>query len=65
MNLPQQAECEGAAAEDIPDLSRRAVMVRVPRPMLQRIDSAAKRLGLSRAAFMLAATAERVEQMEG
>jgi hypothetical protein len=33
--------------------------------MLARIDIAAKRLGLSRAALMLAATAERVEELEG
>jgi hypothetical protein len=45
--------------------NRRAVTVRVPAGMLTRIDTAAKRLGLSRAALMLAATAERVEAMEG
>jgi uncharacterized protein (DUF1778 family) len=39
-------------------------MVRVPPAMLERIDKAARRLGLSRSAFMLAATAERVETME-
>jgi hypothetical protein len=45
--------------------NRLAVTVRVPAGMLTRIDTAAKRLGLSRAALMLAATAERVEELEG
>jgi hypothetical protein len=43
---------------------RRAVMIRAPGSMLIRIDRAAKRLGLSRAAFMLSSTIERLERME-
>ncbi len=72
MTFPQRAEQQpkreiGRQTDDGSEAgqNRLAVTVRVPAGMLARIDAAAKRLGLSRAALMLAATAERVEAMEG
>lgn len=66
MAFPQNADSRtGREADQRQDPSpRRAVMVRCPTDLLERIDRAAKRLGLSRAAFFLSATAERLERME-
>ncbi len=43
---------------------RRPVMVRISEEMLPRIDRAAKRLGLSRAAFILSSTIQQLEKPE-
>lgn len=40
------------------------IMVRVAPDLLSRIDAAAKRLGISRSAFIVSSTAERLERME-
>ncbi|BDC53222.1 hypothetical protein F183_A55370 (plasmid) [Bryobacterales bacterium F-183] len=40
------------------------IMVRIDPDLLKRIDSAAKRLGISRSAFIVSSTAERLERME-
>jgi uncharacterized protein (DUF1778 family) len=39
-------------------------MVRISEEMLPRIDRAAKRLGLSRAAFILSSTIQQLEKPE-
>ena len=61
LTAPGQCRLLSTAEAD----SRRPVMVRVPESILPRIDRAAKRLGLSRAALMLLATIEKLERMEG
>ena len=40
------------------------IMVRVDPAILKRIDHAAKRLGISRSAFIVSSAAERLERME-
>jgi predicted HicB family RNase H-like nuclease len=40
------------------------IMVRIAPDLLSRIDNAAKRLGISRSAFIVSSTAERLERME-
>ncbi len=50
----------------IPEVScdtKKPVLVRIHPDMLARIDLAAKRLGLSRSAFIISSVAERVERM--
>jgi uncharacterized protein (DUF1778 family) len=42
--------------------TRKQVLVRVPFQLIDDIDSAARRRGMSRSAYMLAATMEKVEQ---
>lgn len=44
--------------------NKKPIMVRVDPEMLKRIDRAAKRLGISRSAFMVSSTAEKLESME-
>ncbi len=44
---------------------RRPVMIRIPEAILTRIDHAAERLGLSRAAFILSRAIQQLEHMEG
>jgi predicted DNA-binding protein len=39
-------------------------MIRIPPDILKRIDTGAKRLGLSRAAFIVQSAAEKLERME-
>jgi hypothetical protein len=51
-------------ATDTADANKKPVIVRVDPKLLQRIDHAAKRLGISRSAFMVSSTAERLERME-
>jgi hypothetical protein len=46
------------------DPYKEPVMIRVDPKMLDRIDHAAKRLGISRSAFILSSTATRLESME-
>ena len=43
---------------------KKAMLVRFTPEMLERIDRAAKRLGLSRSAFVASSTAEKLERME-
>jgi predicted HicB family RNase H-like nuclease len=44
--------------------NKRPIMIRVDPKMLDRIDRAAKRLGISRSAFIVSSTAMRLENME-
>lgn len=46
------------------DQNKKPIMVRVDPDLLTRIDRAAKRLGLSRSAFIVSSAAERLERME-
>ena len=43
--------------------NKKAIMVRVEPELLERIDGCAKRLGLSRSAFLVSSAAERIENM--
>jgi Ribbon-helix-helix protein, copG family len=44
--------------------NKKPIMVRIDPNILKRIDSAAKRLGISRSAFIVSSTAEKLERME-
>jgi hypothetical protein len=44
--------------------NKKPIMIRVAPMMLERIDRAAKRLGISRSAFIVSSTAIRLENME-
>jgi len=46
------------------DLNRKPTMIRIPPDLLQRIDQGAKRLGISRSAFIVQSAAEKLERME-
>jgi hypothetical protein len=46
------------------DRNRKPTMVRIPRDILARIDTGAKRLGISRSAFLVQSAAEKLERME-
>jgi hypothetical protein len=43
---------------------KKALLVRFPSEMLERMDKAAARLGLNRSAFIVSSTAEKLERME-
>jgi hypothetical protein len=47
------------------DENMKPIIVRVKPDILARIDRAAKRLSISRSAFIISTAAERVERMEG
>jgi hypothetical protein len=44
--------------------NKKPIMIRVAPMMLERIDRAARRLGISRSAFIVSSTAIRLENME-
>lgn len=44
--------------------NKQPIMVRIAPEMLARLDRAAKRLGISRSAFIVSSAAERLERME-
>ncbi len=46
------------------DQNKKPIMIRVDPKMLDRIDHAAKRLGISRSAFIVSSAAIRLESME-
>lgn len=46
------------------DQNKKPIMIRVDPDILERIDKAAKRLGISRSAFVVSSAAERLERME-
>lgn len=52
-----------AIAEE-PEQNKKPIMIRVDPSMLDRIDRAAKRLGISRSAFIVSSAAVRLESME-
>lgn len=45
-------------------VNKTPIMIRIDPALLERVDRAAARLGISRSAFIVSSTAERVEQME-
>lgn len=54
----------GQGAMSTPEQNKKPIMVRIDPEILERIDRAAKRLGISRSAFIVSSTAERLERME-
>ncbi len=44
--------------------NKKPIQIRVDPELLKRIDRAAKRLGISRSAFIVSSTAEKLESME-
>ncbi len=54
----------GQQSPDEPDANKKPIMIRIDPGLLERIDRAAKRLGISRSAFIVSSTAERLERME-
>lgn len=55
----------GQGRVEVPERQlKEPIMVRIAPDLLGRIDSAAKRLGISRSAFIVSSTAERLERME-
>lgn len=44
--------------------NRKPTMIRIPPDILERIDTAAKRLGLTRSAFIVLSAAEKLERVE-
>ena len=67
--IEQEAEAfiSGAGqqpVEENPEPNKKPVMIRIDPAMIERIDRAAKRLGISRSAFIVSSAAERLERME-
>jgi hypothetical protein len=61
----QKAFITGAKSNDnAPRQKSKPVMLRVEADTLERIDRAAKRVGLKRASFILSSAVERVTRME-
>jgi hypothetical protein len=55
----------GKSVEDEAEqANRKPTMIRIPPDLLQRIDRGAKRLGISRSAFIVQSAAEKLERME-
>jgi hypothetical protein len=44
--------------------NKKPTMIRIPPDLLTRIDRGAKRLGISRSAFIVQSAAEKLERME-
>ncbi len=69
-NIATEREAEafisgaGPKAAEERDANKKPVMVRIDPDILGRIDRAAKRLGISRSAFMVSSAAEKLERME-
>jgi len=49
---------------DEQDQNKKPIMIRVDPEIIRRIDHAARRLGISRSAFIVSSAAERLERME-
>jgi ribbon-helix-helix CopG family protein len=45
-------------------LRKKPIMIRIGPDMIRRIDAAARRLGISRSAFIVSSAAEHLERME-
>jgi hypothetical protein len=71
-NMPAAAERQaeafisgaGVKPTEATHENRKPTMIRIPPDILKRIDTGAKRLGLSRAAFIVQSAAEKLERME-
>lgn len=46
------------------DPNKKPTMIRIDPDLLERIDRGAKRLGISRSAFIVSSAAEKLERME-
>jgi hypothetical protein len=46
------------------DANKKPTMIRIDPQLLERIDRGAKRLGISRSAFIVSSAAEKLEKME-
>ena len=57
-----EAFISGAAKER--DANKKPTMIRIDPDLLERIDRSAKRLGISRSAFIVQSAAEKIERME-
>jgi len=53
-----------AAVAVEPEQNKKPIMIRIAPGMIDRIDRAAKRLGISRSAFIVSSAAVRLESME-
>lgn len=53
---------KGDQATESPN--RKPTMIRIPPDLLSRIDEGAKRLGISRSAFIVQSSAEKLERMD-
>jgi hypothetical protein len=51
--------------EDQPTPNKKPTMIRVPPDLIKRIDRGAKRLGITRSAFIVQSAAEKLERMAG
>ncbi len=54
----------GQPAKADHDQNKKPTMIRIDPELLERIDRGAKRLGLSRSAFIVSSAAEKLERME-
>jgi Ribbon-helix-helix protein, copG family len=59
-----EAFISGTDAVDSADQNKKPTMIRVNPELLARIDKAARRLGISRSAFIVSSTAKELERME-
>ncbi len=55
---------EPAETAQTSEQNKKPFMIRIDPAMLERIDKAAKRLGLSRSAFIVSSAAKELERME-
>ncbi len=54
----------GKATDELQKQNKEPIMIRIDPALLRRIDQAAKRLGISRSAFIVSSAAKQVESME-
>ncbi len=61
-----EAFISGAGQQDTDtgDQNKKPIQVRIDPGILERVDRAAKRLGISRSAFIVSSAAEKLERME-
>ena len=59
-----EAFISGADSANGADRNKKPTMIRVAPELLARIDRAARRLGISRSAFIVSSAAEKLERME-
>jgi ribbon-helix-helix CopG family protein len=55
----------GKETDETPEhVNKKPTMIRIPPDLLMRIDRGAKRLGISRSAFIVQSAAEKLERMD-
>jgi hypothetical protein len=59
-----EAFISGAESSDGQGRNKKPTMIRIDPELLKRIDTCARRLGLSRSAFIVSSAAEKLERME-